>query len=158
MARPILFVDAHLYAAHGPLQHSWLLVEAGRIAALGHDAPPSAPDAERIALDGAVLAPGLIDMHAHGALGRSAMEPTPDALTTIARFYAQHGVTGFLAATWTVAADDILAALDNIAGVMRSGTGGARLLGAHIEGPYIDVERRGAQRAEHVRRADRDEY
>jgi N-acetylglucosamine-6-phosphate deacetylase len=158
MSRPILFVDAHLYAAHGPQQHSWLLVEAGRIAALGNDAPPAVPDAERIALGGAVLAPGLIDMHAHGALGRSTLEPTPDALTTIARFYAQHGVTGFLAATWTVAADDILAALDNIAGVMRVGTGGARLLGAHVEGPYIDVERRGAQRAEHVRRADRDEY
>ena len=154
----ILFRNAHLYAAHGPQPESWLLVEAGRIAALGQGAPPETPSAETLDLGGRILAPGLIDMHAHGALGHSALEATPEALQVMARFYAQHGVTGFLASTWTEPPDVVLAALENVARVMHTDTGGARLLGAHVEGPYIDVERRGAQRAEHVRRADLAEY
>jgi len=158
MSEQTLFYNAHLYAAHGPQPEGWLLVEDGRIAALGQGTPPDVANAERLDLDGRILAPGLIDMHVHGALGRSAMEATPDALEAMAHFYAQHGVTGFLASTWTEPPDVILAALENIARVMQRSTGGARLLGGHVEGPYIDVERRGAQRAEHVRRADLDEY
>jgi len=154
----VLFHNAHLYAEHGPQPDSWLLVESGRIADLGQGEPPTVADCARIDLDGRALAPGLIDMHVHGALGRSAMESDPEALRVMGGYYAQHGVTGYLASTWTVARGDIQAALDNVAAVMRTETDGARLLGAHVEGPYIDVERRGAQRAEHVRRADLAEY
>ena len=58
----------------------------------------------------------------------------------------------------TAPSEEILAALNSVALVMRQGTGGAALLGAHVEGPYLDVERRGCQDPTQVRRAAASEY
>jgi N-acetylglucosamine-6-phosphate deacetylase len=86
------------------------------------------------------------------------MDAIPTALRTMARFYAGHGVTAFLATTMTNPFEPIMAALRNIAVVRREGTGGAALLGAHVEGPFIAAERCGAQDPALVRRADAAEY
>lgn len=109
-------------------------------------------------MQGSLLAPGLIDVHVHGALGMDVMDADPEALRQMARFYAQHGVTSFLATTTTDAPDRLLAAVKNVAQVMAEGTGGAELLGTHVEGPYIDQGRRGAQDPAHIRAPQPDEY
>jgi N-acetylglucosamine-6-phosphate deacetylase len=154
----LLFHGGALAAREGHLPRGWLLVEGERIAALGAGDPPAAPGARRVDLAGRVLAPGLIDLHAHGALGYDTMDATPTALREMARFYARHGVTGYLAATVTAPLDEILVALENVARVMAEGTGGARLLGAHVEGPYLDRARLGAQDPRHVRPPAPEEY
>ena len=154
----LLFHGGALAAREGHLPRGWILVEGERIAALGAGDPPAAPGARRVDLAGRVLAPGLIDLHAHGALGYDTMDATPTALREMARFYARHGVTGYLAATVTAPLDEILVALENVAGVMAEGTGGARLLGAHVEGPYLDRARLGAQDPRHVRPPAPEEY
>ena len=94
-----------------------------------------------------------MDLHAHGALGCDTMDADPAALRQMAGYYAQHGVTGFLATTMTAPHDQILAALGAIRQVMQEGTGGAELLGAHVEGPYLDADRRGAQVGDLIRPA-----
>jgi N-acetylglucosamine-6-phosphate deacetylase len=158
-----LFTGATLLLPDGPVQDGWLLVDRGRIAALGRGTPPG-ESAMRIDAKGRALAPGFVDVHAHGALGHDTMDATPTALQAMARHYAAHGVTGFLATTMAAPAADIMAALDNVARVMASAdsrspdTQGAALLGAHVEGPYLDLARRGAQGAAHVRPADPAEY
>jgi N-acetylglucosamine-6-phosphate deacetylase len=86
------------------------------------------------------------------------MDANPEALQTMARFYARHGVTAFLATTMSAPAHEIAAALGAVGELMRAGTGGAALLGAHVEGPYLDTARRGAQEARWVRPAAADEY
>jgi N-acetylglucosamine-6-phosphate deacetylase len=132
-----------------------LLAQDGQIAALG------AVDARADALDvdagGGWLLPGFIDVHAHGGAGREAMDADPAGLREIARFYAAHGVTGFLPTTWTAPHEDIMAALETIGTVQREGTGGAAILGAHVEGPYLNPARCGAQDSRQIRRANRDE-
>ncbi len=153
----LLLTGADLLTRAGRLRNGWLLVEGGRIAALGEGAPPPV-DAPMWDLAGALLAPGLIDLHTHGALGADTMDATPEALERMARFYAAHGVTAFLATTMTAPQEEILAALGTIAAVRASGTGGAALLGAHIEGPYLDVERRGCHDPAQLRRAEAAEY
>jgi len=153
-----LIHHATLYARGGVYDPGWLLVEEGRIAAIGRGAAPQDTDARELDAQGRIVAPGLVDLHAHGALGHDTMDANPEALREMARFYARHGVTAFLATTMSAPAADILAALWNIAEVMRLGTGGAALLGAHVEGPYLDVERRGCQDAALVRGADPAEY
>ncbi len=160
MGAAILLAHGVIYALDGVIPDGWLLAEEGRIAALGVGEPPASVGrrAERLDLAGAHLIPGLMDLHAHGALGRDTMEAASASLRTMARFYAQHGVTAFLAATMSTPAPEISAALAAIREAMRAGTAGALLLGAHLEGPYLEASRRGAQDARWVRAPSPAEY
>jgi len=153
-----LFHNATVHTEDGSFERGWVLVEGGRIARIGRGVPPPESAVESTDLQGQALLPGLVDLHAHGALGHDTMDATPEALREMARFYARHGVTGFLATTMSSPPLPILAALRNVAEVMHAPTRGAALLGAHAEGPHLDVERRGCQDPAHMRPADPDEY
>ena len=132
-----------------------LHAEAGQIVALGAF---RIPEGVRVVDAGnGWLLPGFIDVHVHGGVGREAMDADPDGLRQLARFYAEHGVTSFLPTTWTAPHEDIMAALETIAVVQQEGTGGAAILGAHVEGPYLNPARCGAQDSRQIRRAGRDE-
>jgi len=153
----ILFHNARLQLPDSEHTDAWLLVKDRIIADIGWNKPVPRI-AQSIDAQGMSLVPGFIDVHTHGALGCDTMDATPQTLQTMARFYARHGVTGFLATTMTASKTDILAALENVASVQQMGTPGATLLGAHVEGPYVNMEKRGCQNEEHVRRADPAEY
>ena len=132
-----------------------LHAEAGQIVALGAF---RIPEGVRVVDAGnGWLLPGFIDVHVHGGVGREAMDADPDGLRQLARFYAEHGVTSFLPTTWTAPHEDIMVALETIAVVQQEGTGGAAVLGAHVEGPYLNPARCGAQDSRQIRRAGRDE-
>ena len=158
MPNVTLFTNATIHTPDEVLSEGWVRVEGGRIIAVGSGGAPDDAEAEVIDLGARILAPGFVDLHAHGAVGRDTMEASPEALRAMARFYVRHGVTAFLATTMAAPADAILAALQTVAVVRTEGTGGAELLGAHVEGPYLDAARRGCQEAEHVRTADPAEY
>lgn len=154
----MLIRGARVLTAGGLIRAGWVWIEEGRLRALGEEPAPDVPDAELLDAGGLWLAPGLIDIHVHGALGYDTMDASPKALHEMARFYARHGVTAFLATTMTAPLPGIMAALHNIADMMSRDTGGAALLGAHVEGPYLDVERRGCQDPSLVRLAQPNEY
>ncbi|MGI6368355.1 MAG: N-acetylglucosamine-6-phosphate deacetylase [Anaerolineae bacterium] len=158
--RPILFYGGAVVLPEGLVGQGWVLVQDGRIVDLGRGAPSVSllRRAEPLDLAGAALAPGLLDLHVHGALGCDTMDGDPEALRTMARFYATHGVTGFLATTMTAPISEIHRALGAVREVMATGSGGAALLGAHLEGPFIDVSHAGAQATEHVLPASPDAY
>lgn len=150
-----IFVNAKLITPHEMIPRGWLSVRDGKIAAFGHGDAPSAD--VLIDADGLTLLPGFIDIHVHGGAGSEAMDATPEALHVMSAFYARHGVTSFLATTWTDSRERIQAALDNIAALTGTPMRGAALLGAHIEGPYLNPVRCGAQSTTHIRRAEREE-
>ncbi|MHB9033933.1 MAG: N-acetylglucosamine-6-phosphate deacetylase [Anaerolineae bacterium] len=152
-----LFTGGTIYTAAGPWQNAWLTVEDGRIADLGTGIQPASADSV-IDLKGLDLIPGLIDMHLHGALGHDVMEGDPQALEVIAQFLAQHGITSFLASTITAPPQQIYTALQAVAAYMSRRSSGARLLGAHLEGPYIEAARKGAHDASQIRLASPAEY
>lgn len=101
----------------------------------------------------AVVLPGFIDEHIHGAGGADAMDGTQEALATIAKTVAAEGTVGFLATTMTQSPENILGAM---AAVREYGEGadGARLLGIHLEGPFIAEAHKGAQPREYVAKPD----
>ncbi|MEG3791519.1 N-acetylglucosamine-6-phosphate deacetylase [Lysobacter sp. CCNWLW3] len=95
--------------------------------------------------DGPLILPGFIDLHVHGAAGVDLMQGG-DAIATIARTHARHGTTALLGTTMTAHEDDIVQALRGLApAIAARAPGAARVLGVHLEGPYISLERLGAQ-------------
>lgn len=113
----------------------------GRIAAI--EADPQAP-ADRW------LLPGFVDLHVHGGGGADTMQ-AGDAVRTLARTHARHGTTALLATTMTATTPEIEAALRDAAkACARRGPGEARVLGVHLEGPFLNPQRLGAQPAQAV--------
>jgi N-acetylglucosamine-6-phosphate deacetylase len=89
--------------------------------------------------------PGFIDLHVHGGAGADCMAGA-DAVRQMAAFHATHGTTALLATTVTAPRPELLAAFRGIASAMSPGDrGSARILGAHLEGPFISPRALGAQ-------------
>jgi N-acetylglucosamine-6-phosphate deacetylase len=91
------------------------------------------------------ILPGFVDLHVHGGGGADCMDGE-QAVRQMARFHAQHGTTALLATTVTAPLEELEAALRGIAAVVQHPQPGeARVLGAHLEGPFINPQRLGAQ-------------
>ncbi|MGN0822144.1 MAG: N-acetylglucosamine-6-phosphate deacetylase [Candidatus Gallimonas sp.] len=118
-----------------------------RIVAIGN-----AEGSETVLPEGALLLPGFIDVHVHGAGGCDAMDASGEALQTIGRTLAKEGTTGFLATTMTQSEENIRKALEAVAGYV--GEDGARVLGVHLEGPFLSPAFAGVQPREYIAEPD----
>jgi N-acetylglucosamine-6-phosphate deacetylase len=127
---------------HGFVDGTVRFDAAGRIARV--DGTPVADDAVRDAAAPRLL-PGFIDLHVHGGGGRDIMEGG-DAAARVAELHATHGTTSLLATTMTAPPADLETAFAGLRDACRQrGTRAARILGVHLEGPYINAGKLGAQ-------------
>lgn len=120
-----------------------LRIEEGRISAL--DAQPR-PDEPEVRCH--LLAPGFIDIHIHGCLGHDTMGGEED-VRFMARELPRFGVTAFAPTTMAASVADTRAALAGVCRAMAGGEG-ARVLGCHLEGPFLNPLRKGAQPAMYI--------
>ena len=105
--------------------------------------------AEIIDAENNFVSPGFINIHIHGAAGVDTMDDSLDALQKFADFMPLCGVTSFLPTTMTMPLEKIYRALERI----RAGKNfshGAKILGAHVEGPFISKKFKGAQSEENI--------
>ena len=156
----LLIHNAKLFTPDRPGLMGWLMVENGLIYAIGFgDTPDFSRDGSVRSLDaqGDNILPGFIDLHVHGAMGHEVMDASPTGLEEMARFYASHGVTSFLATTWTASREALIKALDLVKELQGRVRDGATLMGVHLEGPYLNPVRCGAQDATFIRRAEKEE-
>ena len=102
-------------------------------------------DCEIIDANGNYVCPGLIDIHIHGNMGKDTMDSTDDAICTIAKSIARHGVSSFLPTTMTMDEKSITNAIETIKKYMDKDTKGAQVIGTHLEGPFINKDYKGAQ-------------
>lgn len=107
--------------------------------------------AEEIPLPaGAVVLPGFVDQHVHGAGGADGMDGSVEALTTISQTLAKEGTASFLVTTMTQSKENILNALKAVKTFREGQNTGARALGVHLEGPFISPKYKGAQPLQYV--------
>ena len=118
------------------------LDEAGRVSRI-----EGTPVGENQARDSGqpLVLPGFIDLHVHGGGGHDIMQGG-DAGVRISETHARHGTTSMLATTMTAPREDLVTALTALKTVFaQRSSQGARVLGVHLEGPYINDEKLGAQ-------------
>ncbi|MEM0031262.1 MAG: N-acetylglucosamine-6-phosphate deacetylase [Desulfurococcaceae archaeon] len=136
------------------IKDGYVVIEDGIIKGVGKE-PFKGPTSESIDLEGQLLLPGFIDTHTHGISGLDiTMNPDPSALLEMSSHYARHGVTGFLATTVSAPHDVLLKACKAFKEAKDSWrpSHGARLLGLHLEGPYISPEMPGAMNPLFIRK------
>jgi N-acetylglucosamine-6-phosphate deacetylase len=135
-------VVGNILTPSGFVHGSVTFTPEGRIARIQGKA--ISEDTARASNDPLVL-PGFIDLHVHGAGGRDIMEGG-DAAVRVSQVHAQHGTTSMLATTMTAPMEDLVSAMQAMAGICQTrAPGGARVLGVHLEGPYINDGKLGAQ-------------
>ncbi|MBA8989208.1 N-acetylglucosamine-6-phosphate deacetylase [Curtobacterium pusillum] len=124
------------------LRDGWLVVDdVGAVGALGTGVPPRTDTAATV--DGTIV-PGLIDLHAHGALGHDFATCDVDGAVAAARHHRSRGTTSLIASVATGSVSDTAAALARLRPLVMDGT----LAGLHLEGPWLSPARRGAHRAD----------
>ncbi len=109
-------------------------------------------DAEIIDAEGGYVAPGLIDLHIHGYLGKDVCDGEEESVRTIAGGLVANGVTGFLPTTMTVDMKVIRRALEVCRDLKEESKSwkGSTILGCHAEGPFISESKKGAQDPKHI--------
>ena len=105
--------------------------------------------------EGAIVLPGFIDQHIHGAGGSDGMDGTVKDISIIANTIAAEGTTSFLVTTMTQSPENITKALQAVKEYREANAAdGARVLGVHLEGPFIAEKHKGAQPLEYVKAPD----
>jgi N-acetylglucosamine-6-phosphate deacetylase len=105
---------------------------------------------------GQILIPGMIDVHIHGAEGFDMMDGTIGSVEAVSRACAKTGCTSFLATSVSSSLEDLLKMIINVKELAGSEPG-AQIIGIHIEGPYLNVKRKGMQNERYLRHPDLEE-
>ena len=155
-AEVVLRADA-VFTPAERLADGWVHVRESRIAAVGSGPAPAANAPVVRFPAGACVAPGFIDLHVHGG-GGAQVGPDPHAIAEMAAFHARHGTTGLLATTAPAPQDTLLDTVRAVAAVARRPHAeAARVLGCHLEGPFVSPDRPGALEVRHLRPPDQAE-
>ena len=103
-------------------------------------------DVEVIDAEGGYVAPGFIDLHIHGYLGRDVCDASEESMRIISKGLLENGVTGYLPTTMTVDMKTVEGAIDVCRKLMdEDNFDGSTILGVHAEGPFISASKKGAQ-------------
>jgi N-acetylglucosamine-6-phosphate deacetylase len=146
----MILTNARLIFPDGIRDGLELVVDKEKITAIREHSHARAN--EVLDLHGNYLAPGFIDLHVHGALGRDSMEASAEAFQAICDYHASGGTTSLLLTTATAPLDRITDVLNAVRDCRCSIT---RIAGVHVEGPFISKAKCGAQRAEFIQSPSR---
>ena len=104
------------------------------------------------------IVPGFLDIHTHGSYGYDTNDGTPEGLKDWMKRIPEEGMTGILPTTVTQMPDVLTKAVANVAAVIEEGYEGAEILGIHFEGPYLDMQYKGAQPPEAIAKATVEQF
>jgi N-acetylglucosamine-6-phosphate deacetylase len=141
------------------LEDKVIYIKKGRIISIEDKENVTVPiETEVIEAKDKYVAPGFIDLHVHGGGGSDVMDGEYEAIKQVAVTHSRFGTTAFLPTTMTMSINKIIKSLKSIKEAYIKGTGAAEILGAHLEGPYINPEKKGAQKENDIKRASVEEF
>jgi N-acetylglucosamine-6-phosphate deacetylase len=141
----VIFTNARLIFPDGIREGLEIVTQQGKIAEIRQQT--KAPANDVVDLRGNYLAPGFVDLHVHGAIGRDTMEASAEAFRAICDFHSNGGTTSLLLTTATAPIDNIVDVLNAVRDCRSSIP---QIAGVHIEGPFISKAKCGAQCAEFI--------
>ena len=148
-----LITNAHLISPDVDQEQAAILLDGQHIRQVFH-AGESLPAADAtFDAKGQMVVPGFIDTHFHGGMGYETTSDDPKAMAIVAEAKLKEGVTSMCPTTLTLPQEKLAASLKNIE-VYRRQPAFAKVIGTHLEGPYINPECIGAQNPAFLRRAD----
>lgn len=124
-------------------------IKDGRIIDINLEHLLDEQDEEIIDGQGYYLSPGFIDIHNHGNSGYDVMDSTEEAIDRMGEFHISKGVTSYLGTIITSSYDDMIKAMENMA-AYENKRDKANILGIHLEGPFFDIGKKGAQPEEFI--------
>lgn len=110
------------------------------------------PSGEKINAEGLYVIPGLMDIHFHGCVGYDFCDGTKEAICKMAEYQLENGITNICPASMTFSEEQLKDIFENAA--EYSGDKGARLVGINMEGPFISMEKKGAQNPKYIHKPD----
>jgi N-acetylglucosamine-6-phosphate deacetylase len=132
-----------------------IIIRNGRVDAVGLLSDLRLPEqAEHVDASMFTVVPGFIDPHIHGSAGADVMDATFASMNTISRALASHGTTSFLPTTVSASPEILGSTLDRLSPLLHESFEGATPVGIHLEGPFINEQKRGTHRANNVRLPD----
>ncbi|MDG9666555.1 N-acetylglucosamine-6-phosphate deacetylase [Hahella sp. CR1] len=146
--------DGRIFTGETLLSQQALIIEGGRIHSITpeHQIPA---DAVRLSLNGMLLAPGYIDVQVNGGGGALFNDnPSPAVLREMGAAHRRYGTTAFMPTLITDTRDKMEAAVRAVEAALREGAPG--VLGIHLEGPYLNVARKGVHRESVIREPEAD--
>ena len=151
----LILTNARLVLPGRIVEQGSIVIEKDRILSISNDESPLAASGHD--LGGLTLFPGFIDAHIHGAVGVDTMEASQHDLAAVSQFLSTQGVTGWLPTLVPATDENYARAVQAIGEGMKSQRrlfeqpGGARILGVHYEGPFVNTTQCGALHAEHFK-------
>lgn len=149
-------INAHIVSGDETFERGYIRVNGTKIEAVGAMADYVAQDEEVHDLNGALVTPGMIDVHIHGGYDVDTMDADETTLRQLAKSMYSEGVTSFFATTITQSPSSISRALEAARRVIE--TNDTSLIGIHLEGPFVNVENAGAQPAEYIIDPDGEQF
>lgn len=159
-ANSLYIKNVNVYLEEEVINNGNILIEEGKIKKIyaENEKPESYPTRFKVVEGNNLnLIPGFIDGHIHGAAGSDVMDATEEALDAMARVLPDEGTTSFLATTITQSPESIDKALKNIADY-QSKPGYAEVIGAHLEGPFIETSKKGAQPEKYIMEPNTEQF
>lgn len=152
----VLTVKGVVFTPLETIPEGLVVVEDGKISYIGEDRAKAS--GQIYDYGDSFIAPGFIDLHVHGGAGFNVMDASPRAIDGVAEYLAAGGVTSFLPTTYSAPLKDLLEVACAVGMSMERGRAGAEVLGLHLEGPYLNPVRRGAQNAAYIRPPSIEEF
>ncbi|WP_042356600.1 N-acetylglucosamine-6-phosphate deacetylase [Bacillus rubiinfantis] len=150
----ILLKGMQIYAENQYIKNGYIIIKDEKIVEIGLYKEFSERDGLTIVdVPGTFCAvPGFIDVHIHGVDGADTMDATTEALDTMAAALPREGTTSFLATTMTQQSNAIEKAIKNAGQYIdnQASSGQAEIVGIHLEGPFVNPKKAGAQPIEHI--------
>ncbi len=155
MTGDITFAGKRVYAGQGKPFEGHVKVSGKRILSVGAGLP--ADPGTLVDVGDAKIIPGLIDLHIHGSAGKNVVTDDIDDLVAMARFLADNGVTAFQPTSGAAPVPMLEKTIELVKELTRGPVRGARSIGMHMEGPFLNPERKGAMPRELLLKPDLDQ-